>query len=49
MNLSNLKIIWEWLAKLSPDFLRLLIIFLMGVVLFQCSKDGMVNMFRQEI
>jgi len=49
MNLSNLKMIWEWLAKLSPDFLRFIVIFLMGVILFQCNRDGIADMFRQEI
>ena len=49
MNLSNLKIIWEWLTKLSPDFLRFFVIFLMGIILFQCNKDGIADMFRQEI
>lgn len=49
MNLENVKLVWEWLTKLSPDLLRFIIIFLMGVIFFQCNNDKITMMFRQEV
>lgn len=49
MNLQNIKFVWDWLVKLSPDFLRFIIILLMGIIFYQCNTSEITKLFKQEI
>lgn len=49
MRLTSLKLIWEWLSKLSPDFLRFLVIVLILIVAASYNKDSIKNIFKQQI
>lgn len=47
MNLNFLKTIWEWLTKLSPDFLRFLVIVLLLLMFVNYNVDGIKKVFIQ--
>lgn len=48
MSINTLKTIWDWLTKLSPDFLRLLIIILLLYVFVDYNTDGIKKLFVQQ-
>jgi len=45
MSINTLKTIWDWLSKLSPDFLRLIIIILILFVFVNYNVDGIRKLF----
>lgn len=47
MSLKFLKTIWEWLTKLSPDFLRFLVIVLILFIFVNYNIDGIKHIFNQ--
>ena len=49
MSINTLKTIWDWLSKLSPDFLRLIIIILVLFVFVNYNVDGIRKLFVQQI
>ena len=49
MSINTLKTIWDWLSKLSPDFLRLIIIILILFVFVNYNVNGIKQLFVQQI